>query len=277
MSKKNTSSKNSATHLLTPPVTNFDKIPPYIVLDAKLRDFTIFKNNNILGLFYDLVVHAPAYTRIEYWDNDELTLAPRQGVFAGRIFAPRMKLSRSTVWRYLRLLEKHKFMKRTLQHSYSIYTLTGKGLIDFSKYPRNTVDNTRGTPPATPRGTHSHQSIVKSNIVKETKQVNREDYRILLSRKDHANACKQIINNYSCSRSDHGLKADLFKWLLAGVCAAYNGNCKNNEAACKVSLKILATRMHGRSVPHPKAYVEKSVNQFFHPDLFQELIPEGSE
>lgn len=269
MTKRNTSPENPATPPVTPPATTNDKISPYAALHSKLRDFDIFKDNNKLGLFYDLIVHAPDYARVEFWDKDELHLTPRQGVFAGRIFAPRMKLSRTTVWRNLRVLIKQGFVKRTLQPSYSIYTLTGKGLVKFSKRDSNTPVNTPGPGPVTPPGTHSQESSLKSKEYKKTKvKVDPKHFKLHLTRHAYRFACDKLITDSLCNRLDLKLPVEMRTWLIAGVCEYFKGNCELASGECKSHLKVLATKLQGRTPTHKRPYVERTLNEYFYPDLF---------
>lgn len=277
MKKKTTSSNNPAPPHMTPPVTKLKKTPPFIVLDAAIKDFSIFNNNNIMSLFVDLVVHAPGYARYEKWDNEEVPLGPRQGVFAGRIFAPRLKLNRKTVWRYMSFLEKKNFLRRTLRHTYSIYTLTGKGLIDFSKYKGDADADTPGTPSETPRGTHSQESSLYSKELRKTKvKVDPKDYQLKLTRVSYRFVCDKLITDSLCNRLDLKLPVEMRTWLIAGVCEYFKGNCELASGECKSHLKVLATKLQGRTPTHKRPYVERTLNEYFYPELFHKK-EEGKE
>ena len=239
------SPSNPATYPVTPPETKKKKkYPPTIVFDQRVLDYKIFKNPSMFHFFSWLARRAPNYSRVEVLDNESVVLGARQGLFKGIIWSALLGKSRITLWRYLKRLEKTKFVKRYLKHTFSIYTLTGKGLVYFEKKTGNNTRTEGVTPPAT----------------KERTQVNNH---IILNKKDYAMIQTKCFNNFPCSGLEDGLPHDIYTWIVAGVHHVIRGDCKCARDFCRPHIKVLVKQLQGRAIKSPRAYVLKTLNKYF--------------
>ncbi len=275
MKKKNTSSDSPLTPSQPPPLTRSKRFEPYTMYLDKILDWSIFNNSNTLRLFMELCRNAPPTTRDKTFDKDELVLGPRQGTFAARNYSHRMRLSRVTIWSLMRKLESENFIKRDRKLTYSIYTITGKGLKKPEDLRLNTDSSTLEPPSQPPRGAHSQESRVKSQELSKTKRtVPRKELKILIHQKDFLKAQSKILKSSLCSEPDLGLPEDLRTWLFAGICAKNQGQCQNGRTVCVPFLKMIAAKIIGRKkqepIRFPKTYAEQSVNEYFYPELFYE-------
>lgn len=242
-----TPAPHEITYKRTPKGTKWE---PSIIIHKVTPEYPIFARNPTLFLFF---IKLCARTKNKSWvdriDMMQIRLGPFQGTFKAVLFRRSMGLDKTTIWRYMRTLIKYKFLHRTIHQSFSIYTLTGKGVILFESEGVNPVGNTPERLALTPK----------------RPQVKR---LILLKKKEYSLMQSRILKHSPCARLDDGLPRDLFTWLTSGICVRAKHNCKLARNNCLPDIKILVNKIQNRRDPapikHPKAYCEKSLNEYFY-------------
>jgi hypothetical protein len=254
MTKNHTGNKpatdSDGTLNVPPPATpNQLKTPPYVRLNAALREYEIMKNGAVFRLFFELVCSAPDFERWSIIDNFETHLEPRQGIFKGLLFARRLGCSRSTVWRQIRSLQKAGFVKRIVKPSYSLYILTGKGLPAFHRF----TDATRVvSPPVIPPATPQRTQVID---------------HIILTNREYMMTQKRLLKHSPCEGLDLGLPEEIKTWLISGVCIYHqkHGDCKTVFESCLYHLDTLAEQIRGYKIKkNIQGYIQVVINDYFY-------------
>jgi hypothetical protein len=120
---------------------------PYIVIPLYLLEI---ENANILRLLLELIKNTRDFPRLEIYNGQVIKIPPRSGILKGGVLASKWHVDKSSVWRWVRWLEKQKLVQRTMQRYHSLYSLTNRA---FPVIKWNSVQSSKEqvvNPPANP-------------------------------------------------------------------------------------------------------------------------------
>jgi len=231
---------------------------PYIVIPLYLLEI---QNANILRLLLELIKNTRDFPRLEIYNGQIIKIPPRSGILKGGVLAVKWHVDKSSVWRWVRWLEKQKLVQRTMQRYHSLYTLTNRA---FPVIKWNSVQSSKEqlvNPPVNPCLSIKYPVLNKDIDIKSGVM-----NKFRMTAYDLATTQGLILKNSPCSDwKDSGLSREKIYWLITGVCLLNHRDCSEAKSFCLPHLKRFSDKLKKYPLRDPtavKKYIEVMLGDF---------------